>query len=37
MNFPGWGHGLRISVGTDPQIDAALLLLERIVQQAVGR
>jgi histidinol-phosphate aminotransferase len=31
MNFPDWGSGLRFSVGTDPQIDATLLLLERIL------
>jgi len=24
MNYPGWGEGLRISVGTDAQIDACL-------------
>ena len=24
MNYPGWGDGLRISVGTDDQIDACL-------------
>ena len=28
MNFPDWGDGLRISVGTDAQIDACLLILE---------
>ena len=28
MNYPGWGEGLRISVGTDEQIDACLTLLE---------
>lgn len=27
MNYPGWGDGLRISVGTDAQIDACLSLL----------
>jgi histidinol-phosphate aminotransferase len=27
MNYPGWGDGLRISVGTDDQIDACLTLL----------
>ena len=27
MNYPGWGEGLRISVGTDPQIDACLAML----------
>jgi histidinol-phosphate aminotransferase len=29
MQFPDWGEGLRISVGTDEQIDACLMLLER--------
>ncbi len=29
MQFPDWGDGLRISVGTDEQIDACLLMLER--------
>jgi len=29
MNFAGWGDGLRISVGTDEQIDALLALLKR--------
>jgi len=28
MNYEGWGDGLRISVGTDDQIDACLRLLE---------
>jgi len=28
MNYPGWGDGLRISVGTDDQVDACLTLLE---------
>ncbi len=28
MNYPGWGEGLRISVGTDEQIDACVALLE---------
>ncbi len=27
MNYPGWGDGLRITVGTDEQIDALLALL----------
>lgn len=27
MNYPNWGDGLRISVGTDDQIDACLSLL----------
>jgi hypothetical protein len=24
MDYPGWGDGLRISVGTDAEIDACL-------------
>ncbi|MGE0605906.1 MAG: histidinol-phosphate transaminase [Pirellulales bacterium] len=28
MNYAGWGDGLRISVGSDEQIDAALTLLK---------
>jgi len=31
MNYPGWGDGLRISVGTDEQIEAALCLLKGLV------
>ncbi|MFO7904790.1 MAG: histidinol-phosphate transaminase [Pirellulaceae bacterium] len=31
MNYPGWGEGLRISVGTDQQIDACLAILEAMV------
>ncbi len=31
MNYQGWGDGLRISVGTDEQIDACLALLARII------
>jgi histidinol-phosphate aminotransferase len=31
MNYGGWGDGLRISVGTDEQIDACLTLLQSIV------
>jgi hypothetical protein len=27
MKYAGWGEGLRISVGTDDQIDACLHLL----------
>lgn len=27
LNYPKWGEGLRITVGTDPQIDALLTLL----------
>jgi histidinol-phosphate aminotransferase len=29
MSFPDWDDGLRISVGTDDQIDACLLMLEK--------
>jgi histidinol-phosphate aminotransferase len=31
MDYPGWGDGLRISVGTDRQIDACLDRLRAIV------
>jgi histidinol-phosphate aminotransferase len=31
MNYAGWGDGLRISVGTDDQIEALLATLRRIV------
>ncbi len=31
MNYPDWGDGLRISVGTDDQIDACLNLLESLI------
>jgi histidinol-phosphate aminotransferase len=31
MNYPGWRDGLRISVGTDDQIDACLTLLKTMV------
>lgn len=31
MDYPGWGDGLRISVGTDDQIDACLEALANIV------
>ncbi|MBI82094.1 MAG: histidinol-phosphate transaminase [Planctomycetaceae bacterium] len=31
MNFPDWGDGLRISVGTDQQIDACLNLIKDLV------
>jgi len=31
MDYPGWGDGLRISVGTDEQIDAMLERLEAMV------
>ena len=31
MNYAGWGDGLRISVGTDEQIDRCLALLQGMV------
>jgi histidinol-phosphate aminotransferase len=31
MDYPGWGDGLRISVGTDEQMDACFGVLESIV------
>jgi histidinol-phosphate aminotransferase len=31
MNYPEWGDGLRISVGSDEQIDALLALLKTMV------
>ncbi len=30
MDYPGWGDGLRISVGSDRQIDALLEEMEGI-------
>ncbi|QDS94812.1 Histidinol-phosphate aminotransferase [Roseimaritima multifibrata] len=30
MDFPEWGDGLRISVGTDDQVDACLMLLAQM-------
>lgn len=32
MNYPGYGDGLRISVGTDQQVDACLTLIEQWLQ-----
>lgn len=32
MDFPPWGDGLRISVGTDDQIDACLLMIGRALE-----
>lgn len=29
MNYPGWGDGIRISVGTDEQIDICMELIEK--------
>lgn len=37
MNYPGWGDGLRISVGTDAEIDTCLKRLEAILQGPPGR
>jgi histidinol-phosphate aminotransferase len=31
MTYSGWGDGLRISVGTDEQIDACLTLLKQMI------
>ncbi len=31
MNYPGWGDGLRITVGDDGQIDALLGTLKALV------
>jgi histidinol-phosphate aminotransferase len=31
MNYPGWGDGLRISVGTDSQVDTCLELLRDLL------
>lgn len=31
MNYPRWGEGLRISVGTDAQVDVCLELLKNVV------
>ncbi|HEY4232261.1 MAG TPA: histidinol-phosphate transaminase [Lacipirellulaceae bacterium] len=31
LNYPGWGDGLRISVGTDEQADACLALLKTVL------
>ncbi len=31
MNYPGWGDGLRISVGTDAEVDACLEKLKAII------
>jgi hypothetical protein len=33
MNYPGWGEGIRISVGTDAEIAACLNLLEAILNR----
>jgi histidinol-phosphate aminotransferase len=31
MRYPDWGDGLRISVGTDEQVDACLALLRTLL------
>jgi histidinol-phosphate aminotransferase len=31
MDFPGWGDGLRITVGTDEQVDALVMMLEKLL------
>tara|TARA_R110002049_G_scaffold2750_9_gene22370 strand:+ start:41162 stop:42184 length:1023 start_codon:yes stop_codon:yes gene_type:complete len=31
MDYPDWGDGLRISVGTDEQIDACMMVLQRLL------
>ncbi len=36
MNYPGWGDGLRISVGTDSQIDRCLELIEKYLLEDGG-
>jgi histidinol-phosphate aminotransferase len=33
MDYSGWGDGLRISVGTDEQIDVCLSALESIMER----
>lgn len=32
MDFPDWGDGIRISVGTDDQIDACLMMIKRFFE-----
>jgi hypothetical protein len=32
MNYSGWGDGIRISVGSDEQINALLTLLSGMVR-----
>ena len=32
MNYPGWSDGLRISVGSDEQIDAMLVVLTELLE-----
>ena len=33
MNYPGWGEGLRISVGTDEQTDRCVDLIEQAIKK----
>lgn len=33
MNYPGWSDGLRISVGTDEQVDACIALLKQMLER----
>lgn len=33
MHFPGWGDGIRISVGTDEQIERCVDLIEKLVKE----
>ena len=33
MNYPGWSDGLRISVGTDEQVDACTALLKTMLER----
>ncbi|KAA5544687.1 histidinol-phosphate transaminase [Roseiconus nitratireducens] len=32
MNFPDWGDGIRISIGTDEQTEACMMMIERYLQ-----
>jgi histidinol-phosphate aminotransferase len=34
MDYPRWGDGLRISVGTDEEIDKCLAALRELVDQS---
>jgi histidinol-phosphate aminotransferase len=36
MNYPEWGEGLRISVGTDEQVDACVALLKAILNDGAS-
>jgi histidinol-phosphate aminotransferase len=37
MQFPDWGDGLRISVGTDDQIDACLLIIQQALSAVAAK